>query len=130
MTKTTNYQLNQWDAADPIRREDFNADNAALDAAIAALSQQVTADKVVAGDFNMDGTEEYGTVLAEYEPGFRFAVVWCSISTPAVVMYRGVSRLYIESWSSYRDIISGESAFTLGAANCTRKSWFHYLLFY
>ena len=39
MKKTTNYQLNQWDAADPIRREDFNADNAALDAALAAGAQ-------------------------------------------------------------------------------------------
>ena len=39
MTKTENYQLNQWDAADPFRREDFNADNAKLDAALAALQQ-------------------------------------------------------------------------------------------
>ena len=35
MTKTEHYQLNQWDAADPIRREDFNADNARIDAALA-----------------------------------------------------------------------------------------------
>ena len=39
MTKTEHYQLNQWDAADPIRREDFNSDNAAIDAALAAIRQ-------------------------------------------------------------------------------------------
>ena len=37
MTKTEHYQLNQWDAADPVRREDFNADNAAVDAALNAI---------------------------------------------------------------------------------------------
>jgi hypothetical protein len=35
MKKTTNYQLNQWDATDRILREDFNEDNAKIDAAIA-----------------------------------------------------------------------------------------------
>ena len=37
MTKTQNYQLNQWDAADRVRREDFNSDNQKIDEAIAAL---------------------------------------------------------------------------------------------
>ena len=41
MTKTEHYQLNQWDAADPVRREDFNADNAKLDAGLAALREAV-----------------------------------------------------------------------------------------
>ncbi|MGN1003481.1 MAG: hypothetical protein ACI4O5_01500 [Oscillospiraceae bacterium] len=50
MEKTANYQLNQWDAADPIRREDFNADNAAIDAALAALGETAAAhDETVAG---------------------------------------------------------------------------------
>ena len=35
MTKTTQYQLNQWDASDRVLREDFNRDNAKIDAAIA-----------------------------------------------------------------------------------------------
>ena len=38
MKKTTNYQLNQWEASDYVRREDFNADNAKLDAAIRAAA--------------------------------------------------------------------------------------------
>ena len=45
MTKTEHYQLNQWDAVDPIRREDFNADNAAIDA---VLSGKADADALAA----------------------------------------------------------------------------------
>ena len=35
--QTTNYQLNQWESTDQVLRTDFNADNAKLDAALAAL---------------------------------------------------------------------------------------------
>ena len=38
MRKTETYRLNQWDPDDRIRREDFNADNAAVEAALKALS--------------------------------------------------------------------------------------------
>ena len=34
MTKTTNYQLNQWGENDYVKRADFNADNQKIDAAI------------------------------------------------------------------------------------------------
>ena len=36
MTKTEHYQLNQWDAADQVKRTDFNEDNAKIEAALAA----------------------------------------------------------------------------------------------
>jgi len=35
--KTENYSLNQWVGTDPVLMEDFNADNAKIDAALAAL---------------------------------------------------------------------------------------------
>lgn len=35
---TTNYQLNQWVKSDQVKMEDFNADNAKIDAALAGLS--------------------------------------------------------------------------------------------
>lgn len=48
MNQTTNYQLSQWDGEDRILREDFNADNVKIDAALkaeaaarAALAAQV-----------------------------------------------------------------------------------------
>lgn len=40
MRKTEHYQLNQWDATDRILMADFNGDNARLDAALAALSEE------------------------------------------------------------------------------------------
>lgn len=43
MKQTENYNLNQWDADDPIRRSDFNADNATIDAAMAANTEAVEA---------------------------------------------------------------------------------------
>ena len=45
--KTTNYQLNQWEAADKVLRTEFNADNQKIDAALAGLVSQLAgkADK-------------------------------------------------------------------------------------
>ena len=37
MRKTANYELNQWDPGDRILREEFNGDNARIDAALAAI---------------------------------------------------------------------------------------------
>ena len=55
MTKTTNYQLNQWAKSDRIRMDDFNADNAKIDAALKAnadairlLNEAMPTDKVLA----------------------------------------------------------------------------------
>ena len=41
MTHTTNFNLSQWSKTDRIRMADFNADNAKLDAALAALTRRV-----------------------------------------------------------------------------------------
>lgn len=38
---TTNYNLSQWEPADQVRRVDFNADNAKIDAAIQAVNVKV-----------------------------------------------------------------------------------------
>ena len=37
MRKTANYELNQWDPGDRILREEFNGDNARIDAALAGM---------------------------------------------------------------------------------------------
>ena len=39
-TKTSNYQLNQWEAEDDFLRTDFNEDNAKIDAALGELAQR------------------------------------------------------------------------------------------
>ena len=45
---TQNYQLCQWEPADRVLREDFNADNAALDAALARTEATASAAKTQA----------------------------------------------------------------------------------
>ena len=43
---TTNYQLNQWEAADKVLREEFNQDNAKIDAALAQeKAERMAADQ-------------------------------------------------------------------------------------
>ena len=43
MKQTENYGLNQWELADRIQMEDFNGDNAKIEAALAGLAGQVAA---------------------------------------------------------------------------------------
>lgn len=42
---TSNYHLNQWEGTDKVQRVDFNADNAAIDAALTAQAAELTAAK-------------------------------------------------------------------------------------
>ena len=69
LQQTSNYQLSQWDAEDRIQREDFNGDNAKVDAALKAQSDEITAltsavalcgnCKIVYGSYT--GTGTYGS---------------------------------------------------------------------
>ena len=43
MTKTTNYQLNQWAKSDRVMMDDFNADNTKIDAALKANADAAAA---------------------------------------------------------------------------------------
>ena len=64
MTQTQNYQLNQWEAADQVKRTDFNADNAKLDAALAQkadLSALAALQTAVANKGNCQ--VKYGTYV-------------------------------------------------------------------
>ena len=44
MNKTANFQLNQWEKTDRIMMEDFNRDNAAIDAALKSNADAITAE--------------------------------------------------------------------------------------
>ena len=54
MTQTPNFHLNQWSPEDYVRRTDFNADNAKIDAALAAAGNC----RIVTGSYT--GTGKYG----------------------------------------------------------------------
>ena len=45
--QTANYQLNQWLSTDPVVREDFNADNAKIEAALSELRSSIVSGDVI-----------------------------------------------------------------------------------
>lgn len=75
MEYTTNYQLNQWDAQDAIKREDFNADNAKTDAALGALAAGMP--KLATGSYTGNGNANTGETIRALDCGFapKLAVV-------------------------------------------------------
>ena len=71
MTKTTNYQLNQWGENDYVRRADFNADNQKIDAAIKAAAEGNC--RIAVGSY--EGTGTYGeanpnSITCPFQPLF------------------------------------------------------------
>ena len=120
MQKTTNYNLNQWESTDPIRREDFNADNAAIDMALAAMAAGMSSCRVAYGSY--DGTNEYGaespvTLSFDFKP--LLVVVsddkyGTDLSNPMVLCHgqsMGLSVCgYQDSFSSVMSVSWGENS--------------------
>ena len=65
MTKTTNYQLNQWAKSDRIMMDDFNADNQKIDAALAEMPRIVTGTYVGTGEY---GASHPNTLAFDFAP--------------------------------------------------------------
>ena len=61
MNKTTNFQLTQWEKTDRIMMEDFNRDNAAIDAALKS-----NADKAAALQTALAGAGNCGIAVTGY----------------------------------------------------------------
>ena len=60
MNQTSNYQLNQWEKTDRVQMEDFNNDNAKIDAALKAANEAAAAAaangaKIVTGAYTGNG---------------------------------------------------------------------------
>lgn len=84
--QTTNYQLSQWDKSDQVLMEDFNADNAKLDAALKAeANARATAVNAInatlsgmvrlkAGSYTGDGAETR-TISVGFTPKAVFVVL-------------------------------------------------------
>ena len=65
MTKTSNYDLNQWDASDRVLREDFNADNEKIDAALGTIPKIQTGSYVGTGTY---GPSSPNTLTFSFRP--------------------------------------------------------------
>ena len=62
MTKTTNYQLNQWAKPDRVMMDDFNADNAKIDAALKANADAIA--ETAAASYTAAMSETVNTAAA------------------------------------------------------------------
>ena len=71
MTQTEHYQLPQWEAHDPVRREDFNASMERIDAAVAAAQAASGELPYATGSYTGNGTTQ--TIEVGFRP--RFVIV-------------------------------------------------------
>ena len=77
MRKTEHYQLNQWDAEDAILREDFNADNEKIEAALADIVSNGV--KMAYGTYEGTGEDYEGVTLnVGFNP--KLLIVWKDIN--------------------------------------------------
>jgi len=88
MTKTTNYQLNQWAKSDRIMMDDFNADNQKIDAALKAVADGGA--KLAVGTYN--GNDETSqTITLPFTPK---AVLICPLENSMQEKYGDNFYLY------------------------------------
>jgi len=69
MNQTTNFGLNQWNSTDRIQMEDFNADNAKIDAALKSLQ----VEHVYTGSFVGNGVTGR-TISLPFTPKFLIVI--------------------------------------------------------
>ena len=104
MTHTTNFNLTQWDKSDRIQMADFNADNAKLDAALAALTR-----RVYTATYTGDGATTL-TLTFPAKPVFVAALAEGEL----VFMARGAATGFLHDHASFYEFpVSGWDGTTL-----------------
>lgn len=124
MKQTSNYQLNQWEKTDRILMEDFNGDNAKVDAALKALDTNVNAAAVAltkCGNCQIYTTSYIGTGTYDSENPCSLtfskpvaAIIICSNSVHGFASWGGsirsvyttVTLSCFTSWSEDRKTIT------------------------
>ena len=113
MTKTTNYQLNQWAKSDRIMMDDFNSDNQKIDAALKAAFDST---RIVHGSYVGDGTTDR-VVPLEFAPKFMILMGHIydksilAILTAEVFAYSGGGESFVGAAGSseYAPYLKGET---------------------
>ena len=147
---TPNYGLSQWEKTDKVIMEDFNADNAAIDAALGALAGAVeeqgealaahTSALSKIGNCAVLVTSYSGnnaasvTINCPYPPVYVF--VRCQTNNKSLTLLRGVSRSYVNAGGSSvesvpswgKDYVTWREASgaTVNAEHILNKSGFQY----
>lgn len=128
MNKTPNYQLNQWEKSDRIMMEDFNADNAKIEAALEALSGEHT----YIGSYVGDGTDSR-IIPLPFAPSI--AIVFGHIATSDAVSVITntfgfeITKDSCSSLSEFDLLLNGDT-FTVRSRNWHNKAntTIHYIL--
>lgn len=116
--KTNSILLNQWVASDPVLREDFNADNEKIDAAIDALSTEIdsvqTALTSELNTVNATLTSELNTVksgLLKVTTGSYSGNGKCGSSNPTKLTFSFAPLLVLITFDGYTAILCKGSAY-------------------
>ena len=129
--QTKNYGLNQWERTDKVLMEDFNADNAKIDAALASLesgkaeaASLAALQTVVAGKGNCQivtgqyiGNGQYG---AQYPNSLSFS------KQPVLVLVSAFDTLMLPYGSSHGFVVqNGASRMIEASWNGNSVSWYY-----
>lgn len=100
---TPNYGLSQWLAGDAFKREDFNADNLAIDAAIASGPKVVTGTYIGTGTY---GSAANGTTLSFQSAPKLLFVSSCGIEGQSATIVWGNSYPLVNDANSSNSPVS------------------------
>jgi len=81
---TSTYQLCQWAENDPVLREDFNADNAKLEAALVAIVNGIAAKEVVFGSYTGMTSSAEQQITLGFRPRYVFVFPSGGNPTPSL----------------------------------------------
>ena len=127
MEQTSKYGLSQWDAEDRILREDFNADNAKIEAAIKDLETSTAQALAAAGNCNIvvgsyvgtgtHGSSNPNTLTFDFEPKILFLDVSTRVTASGMnskipaysILLRGATEASTATGSTLNVIWNGNS---------------------
>lgn len=97
MNHTQNYQLSQWVKSDKVQMEDFNADNAAIDAALGTHAAALAALETSKGNCRVE-TQSYTGQSTQDKDGSRNSLSFSG--QPAFVLIFGGNSILLASGAS------------------------------
>ena len=106
MTQTENYKLNQWERSDRILMEDFNADNARLEAALAGLERRkLEVVELLDVSAELDGAESWKVPMDGVKLGEQFAVFMEIDATMPVYLEMARTTTYFQASEGHTGLL-------------------------
>ena len=105
MTQTTNYQLNQWTKSDRVMMDDFNADNAKIDAALKANADAIAETAAACGNCRI----VYGSYVGNGQYGSGDPKTLTFDGAPLFLALSGRYQFYAVKGCSFAQTLSSPS---------------------